>query len=78
MIKELVEYVVKQLVNKPEAALVSVTKTNDKTLIEISVDEADRGKVIGRAGQTIKALRMLVSAIVTDDKKIAVDLVKES
>ncbi len=76
MTKELVEYVVKQLVNKPDAASVSVTKTDDKTLIEISVDELDRGKVIGRSGQTIKALRMLVSAIVADDKKITVDLAK--
>lgn len=76
MTKELVEYVVKQLVNKPDAASVSVSKTDDKTLIEISVDELDRGKVIGRSGQTIKALRMLVSAIVTDDKKVTVDLAK--
>ncbi len=78
MTKELVEYVVKQLVSKPDAASVSVSKSNDKTLIEISVDEADRGKVIGRSGQTIKALRMLVSAIVADDKKVMVDLAKES
>ena len=78
MTKELVEYVVKQLVNKPDAASVSVSKVNDTTLLEISVDEADRGKVIGRSGQTIKALRMLVSAIVSDDKKVMVDLAKES
>ncbi|TET36259.1 KH domain-containing protein [Candidatus Dependentiae bacterium] len=76
MTKELVEYVVKQLVNKPDAASVSVSKTDDKTLIEITVDELDRGKVIGRSGQTIKALRMLVSAVVADDKKITVDLAK--
>lgn len=78
MTKELVEYVVKQLVNKPEAASVSLSKSNDKILIEISVDEADRGKVIGKSGQTIKALRMLVSAIGTDDKKVLVDLAKQS
>ena len=76
MTKELVEYVVKQLVNKPDAASVSLSKTDDKTLIEITVDELDRGKVIGRSGQTIKALRMLVSAIVADDEKITVDLAK--
>ncbi len=76
MTKELVEYVVKQLVNNPDAASVSVSKTDDKTLIEITVDELDRGKVIGRSGQTIKALRMLVSAVVADDKKITVDLAK--
>jgi len=76
MTKELVEYVVKQLVNKPEAASVAISKSNDKTLIEISVDEADRGKVIGRSGQTIKALRMLVSAVAADAKKVNVDLAK--
>lgn len=76
MVQGLIEYIVKQLVNKPEAASVSVSKSNDKTIIEITVDEADRGKVIGRSGQTIKALRLLVHAVAEDAKKISVDLVK--
>ncbi len=76
MTKELVEYVVKQLVNYPDDVRVSTVKSNDTCLIEISVNEQDRGKVIGRAGQTIKALRMLVNAIVSDDKKVTVDMAK--
>lgn len=76
MTKDLVEYVVKQLVNKPDAASVSVSTVDDRTQIEIFVDEADRGKVIGKSGQTIKALRMLVGALAADPKKVSVDLAK--
>ncbi len=77
MTKELVEYVVKQLVNYPDEVRVSVVKVNNGTsLLEIAAHEQDRGKIIGRAGQTIKALRMLVNAI-TDDKKISVDIAKQ-
>ena len=78
MTKELIEYVVKQLVNRPDDVTVSVVKSNqDTSFLEIYVHEQDRGKVIGRAGQTIKALRMLASAIGSDDKKVMVDIAKE-
>ncbi len=76
MIKELVLYVVKQLVSNPDHVAVSLVKLGEKNLIEITVHESDRGKVIGRDGQTIKALRMLVNAASPDDRKIMVDIAK--
>lgn len=76
MTKELVAHVVKQLVNHPEKVSVSIVTSGEKKLIEIAVHEADRGKVIGREGQTIKAIRMLVNAITPDSKRIAVDVAK--
>ncbi len=76
MIKDLVVYVVKQLVSNPDQVTVSVVQAGEKNLIEISVHEADRGKVIGRDGQTIKALRMLVNALAPDERKIMVDIAK--
>lgn len=77
MTKELIEYVVKQLVNYPDEVHVSVVKSDQGVLLlEITAHEQDRGKIIGRSGQTIKALRMLVNAI-TDDRKIAVDIAKQ-
>ena len=71
MIKELVLYAVKQIVSKPDQVAVTVNKSGEKSSIEISVHESDRGKVIGRNGQTIKALRMLVNAITPDEQRIA-------
>ena len=76
MIKELVQEIVKQFVNKPDQVVVEIVQNGDITLVEISVDEKDRGKVIGRSGQTIKALRMLIQSISPSDKKITVDIAK--
>ena len=76
MIKELVLYAVKQIVSKPDQVAVMVNKSGEKNSIEISVHESDRGKVIGRNGQTIKALRMLVNAVAPDEQRISVDIAK--
>lgn len=76
MIKELVLYVVKQLVSNPDQVSISLVQSGEKNLIEITVHESDRGKVIGRDGQTIKALRMLVNAAAPDERKIMVDIAK--
>lgn len=76
MVKELVEFVVKQFVNNPQDVSVSVTPSGNNDLIEITVNDADRGKVIGREGQTIKAIRMLVNASAPTDKKYSVDIAK--
>lgn len=76
MITALVLYIVKQFVQFPDAVRVEVVKSGDVDLIEIAVDERDRGKVIGRNGQTIKSLRMLVHSIAPADRKLAVDIAK--
>lgn len=76
MVKELIEYLVKEIVEKPESVLVQERKKGDIDVIEITVDQHDRGKVIGREGQTIKALRVLISTIFVSDKKLSIDLVQ--
>ncbi|MBI5151916.1 KH domain-containing protein [Candidatus Peregrinibacteria bacterium] len=61
--RDFIEYVVKQLVAKPDA--VKVTRTVDEmgVLISLEVDKEDMGKVIGKSGQTAKALRVLLRVI---------------
>lgn len=76
MVKNIVEYLVKEIVEKPESVVIQETKKGDLDVIEITVDPSDRGKVIGREGQTIKALRVLINTILTSDKKILIDLVQ--
>ncbi len=76
MTKELVAHVVKQFVQHPDDVRIEHVTSGEKNLIEITVHESDRGKVIGREGQTIKAIRMLVNAIATDGRRIAVDVAK--
>jgi predicted RNA-binding protein YlqC (UPF0109 family) len=59
MIKELVTFVVQQLVSRPH---------------EIKVAADDRGRVIGKEGHTIKALRALVDTVASKDKRISLEL----
>lgn len=59
--KELLEYIVKQLVTKPEAVLVDEQKVNGEVSLLLTVDPSDMGLIIGKNGQTIKALRRLLT-----------------
>lgn len=61
--QEFVEFVVKQIVDTPDA--VSSTRTVDEmgVLITLTVDPKDLGQVIGRQGQTAKALRTLLRVV---------------
>lgn len=59
--KALVEYVAKSLVQHPEAVTLEERLSTSGTVLELSVAPDDVGRIIGRKGQTIKALRQLVS-----------------
>ena len=56
------EYVVKGLVQLPEAVSVTPTDRAGMTIYELRLDPQDVGKVIGRQGQTINAIRSLLTA----------------
>ena len=60
--KETVEMIVKKLVDDIEAVEVREVKRNGSTLIEVRVAAADMGKLIGRQGRTVRALRSLLHA----------------
>lgn len=61
--QEFIEYTVKALVDNPEA--VSTERTVDEmgVLITLKVDPKDLGQIIGRQGQTAKALRTLLRVV---------------
>jgi hypothetical protein len=61
-IRALAEYIVKALVDYPEQVVVTETKGISTTVLELGVHEADIGKVIGKKGVTITALRTILSA----------------
>ncbi|HET7706934.1 MAG TPA: KH domain-containing protein [Thermoanaerobaculia bacterium] len=60
--KELIEFVARSLVEKPEEVHVRVINRDDATLLELEVDPSDLGKVIGRQGRTARAIRTLLTA----------------
>jgi hypothetical protein len=63
MMKDAVELVVKHLVREGEAVDVrEVERDRSTSVIEVRVAQADVGKIIGRQGRTVKALRSLLHA----------------
>lgn len=60
--KQLIEYIVKALVDSPDKVEVKEI-TGEKTVIyELRVGSGDLGKVIGKEGRTAKAIRTLITA----------------
>lgn len=62
-VADLVELVVCGLVDHPDDVTLEVTDSADGCLIEVRCAEEDAGKVIGRHGRAIKALRVLARAL---------------
>lgn len=62
-VADLVEVIVCGLVDNVDAVSLDVTDSDDATLIEISCDKEDVGKVIGRSGHSIKSIRTLARAL---------------
>lgn len=61
--RDAVELIVRKLVREPESVDVrEVERDRSTTVIEIRVAQEDVGKIIGRQGRTVKALRSLLHA----------------
>jgi predicted RNA-binding protein YlqC (UPF0109 family) len=61
-LSQLVTFVVRTLVDQPEAVRVEVREDSQGLLVELRVAPADMGKVIGRQGRIARALRQVVRA----------------
>jgi predicted RNA-binding protein YlqC (UPF0109 family) len=75
--KELLEYLARGLVERPEEVEVTEVHEDDGTIVlELSVGEDDYGNVIGRGGRTAQALRTVVKAAAAKDRRrVFVDIV---
>jgi predicted RNA-binding protein YlqC (UPF0109 family) len=60
--KELIEYIVKALVDTPDKVQVNEIAGEKSIIYELRVGEGDLGKVIGKEGRTAKAIRTIVTA----------------
>lgn len=70
--KDLIEYIAKALVDKPEEVLVREIGGEQTSVIELRVAKEDLGKVIGKQGRTARAMRTILSAASTKINKRAV------
>lgn len=76
--KELVEYIVKSLVDNPDRVEIKETQGESSILIEIKVADVDTGKVIGREGRIINSIRTLVkSAVTKDTRRVQVEVLSK-
>jgi uncharacterized protein len=75
--KELIETIVKPLVDFPEDVLVNVEEEDHRITYKLSVNKTDMGKVIGKQGRVAKAIRTVVYAAgSSQQKKIFLEIVE--
>ena len=67
--KSTVEFLVKELVDNPDAVEVTEITGDDSTTYEVLVSPDDLGKVIGKQGRIANAIRTLVKAVAMKDKR---------
>lgn len=73
--KELVEVIVRALVDNQDGVSVTEVQDGKNTTIQVHVADADMGKVIGKQGRIAKAIRTVVkAAAVKGDQKIVVEI----
>jgi hypothetical protein len=76
-VRELLEYLAKALVERPDQVAVEQFEEDDGTVVlELAVGEDDYGRIIGRGGRTANALRTVVkAAAVRENRRVLVDIV---
>lgn len=75
--EDLLEYLARTLVDEPDEVSVDAFEEDDGTVVlELTVAEDEAGKVIGKGGRTIAALRTVVKAsAVRENKRVLVDVI---
>jgi len=61
--KDFIAYLIKNLVDQPDAVEVQIFEGDQGTMIEVKVSAEDVAKVVGRQGRTIKSLRTLAMTV---------------
>jgi len=61
-VKEILEYIAKELVEHPDAVEVTEAQRERSVQLQLRVDPEDMGKVIGKGGRTVRAIRTVMKA----------------
>ncbi|MDR3074044.1 MAG: KH domain-containing protein [Deltaproteobacteria bacterium] len=69
MLKELVTYVAKSLVDNPDSVQLTEVEGEHTSVLELRVAKEDLGKVIGKQGRTARAIRTILAAASSKAKK---------
>ncbi len=69
MLKDLVTYIAKSLVDNPDAVQITEVEGEHTSVLELRVAKEDLGKVIGKQGRTARAIRTILAAASSKAKK---------
>lgn len=73
--QELIDYLLKEIVDSPDKIKIKKSKIKNITVLELSADPRDIGKIIGKEGRVIKAIRVITNAAtIKDDNKVVIQL----
>jgi predicted RNA-binding protein YlqC (UPF0109 family) len=73
--RDLVEYLVRSLVDDPDAVEVEEFDEDGDLVLEVTVADDDLGRVIGRGGRIANAIRIVARAVgARDDRRVIVDI----
>ena len=82
MLKEVVEYNTKNIVDSPDDVEVKVTVSTKAVIVQVRVDDKDCGKIIGRHGRTIDALKIICLAtkntqFPNDSRRVMLEVIED-
>lgn len=76
--KEFVKYIVKNLVDLPQEVQINEIMGQSSLIIEIAVAKSDIGKIIGKKGKTINAIRDLLKSVASRNQiRITLEIIEE-
>jgi uncharacterized protein len=76
--KELVQFLARQLVNNPDAVEVKEVHGDTASVLELRVAKEDLGRVIGKQGRTVQAIRTILNAVASrTNRKIVLEIIEE-
>ena len=76
--KELVEFIVKSLVEQPDEVHAVEVQSGTSTVVELTVAQSDMGRVIGKGGRIINSIRRLVQvAAARQGKRVSLELIED-
>ncbi len=75
MYKELLEYIVKNLVSNPDEVQVVEKRSDDKLILSLTVNSLDMGRVIGKEGRIIRSIREIINSYgMKNHEKVSVEV----
>ena len=75
MYKELLEYIVKNLVSKADEVVITEVEVENRKVLKLKVAKEDMGRIIGKEGRIIRAIREIIYAYAMKDSvKVSVDV----